>query len=235
MSAIFYGIGVGPGDPELLTHKATRILGQVDVIIAPKSRDDRASLALQIVQAYLRPQVTVHTLLFPMTYEQETLDAAWQEIIQTITKALDQGQSVAFITLGDPMLYSTYIYMHKLVQAQNYPTEIIPGIPSFCAAAARTGQPLAEGKEHLTIVPAISESDDLDSLFAQADNLVLMKVYKEKDQIIDRLEKHGLKDQATLISRCGLDGEIIVNNLDEIRSKPVNYLSLILARRKPQK
>ncbi|KAB2953415.1 precorrin-2 C(20)-methyltransferase [Heliorestis acidaminivorans] len=231
MSAIFYGIGVGPGDPELLTHKATRILNQVEVVIAPKSRNDRASLALTIAKEYLNSKVEIHTLLFPMTYEEEKLTTAWQESISIITEALDKGKSVAFITLGDPMLYSTYIYLHKLLQCKRYQTEIIPGIPSFCAAAARTGQPLAEGKETLTIIPAISESDDLDALFAHSDNLVLMKVYKEKDQIIERLEKHGLKEQATLISRCGLDGERIVHNLDEIRSKPVNYLSLILARR----
>ncbi|WP_243116855.1 precorrin-2 C(20)-methyltransferase [Heliophilum fasciatum] len=230
---MFYGIGVGPGDPELITLRAAKILNSADIVIAPYSKEGRSSTALAIIESHLGAQTEVFASLFPMTYDEEALASAWAAAQDQIAAFLQQGKTVAFITLGDPMLFSTYIYVYKKIKQLGWPIETVPGIPSFCAAASRAGIPLAEGQEMITIVPATSECNDLDPIFEKADNLILMKVYREKDQIIDRLAKHNLIDNAALISRCGLEGEMIIRDLEEVKGKPVNYLSLIIAKKSP--
>ena len=130
-----YGVGVGPGDPELLTLKARRILLEADVVAVP-DKGSGEKTALNIVKDVvegknLRPCPT------PMVRDKALLDGCYEEIAARICALLDEGKNVAFITLGDPTLYSTYIYVHKKVLARGYDAELIPGVPSFCAVAAR--------------------------------------------------------------------------------------------------
>lgn len=227
----FYGIGVGPGDPELMTIKAARILSEADAIIAPYSKQGRDSTALRIAQQYIKPETEICYLEFPMTYDAEKLALSWSHNHQTIAQLLLAGKSVAFITLGDPMVYSTYMYMYQRLKDEDFEIETIPGVTSFTAASSRAGFPLAEAEEIITIVPATGDCANLDKIFTVSDTLILMKVYKEKDRIIELLEKHGLKSNAVLVSRCGLDGEYIESDLDKVKGKPVNYLSIIIAKK----
>ncbi|MEG1430575.1 MAG: precorrin-2 C(20)-methyltransferase, partial [Oscillospiraceae bacterium] len=150
-----YGIGVGPGDPELLTLKAVRLLGEADIIAVP-DKGTGEKTALNIVKDF----VVGKELLYcptPMVRDGARLEACYEEIATKICDLLKAGKTVAFITLGDPTVYSTYIYVHKKVLARGYGAELIPGVPSFCAVAAELGVSLCEGGERLLVVPASYE------------------------------------------------------------------------------
>ena len=147
-----YGVGVGPGDPELLTLKAVRVLREADVVLVPDSvKADKT--ALHIASAYLQNK-TVETVTTPMVRDKAVVDAAYTAAAGRICALLDQGKQVAFLTLGDPTVYSTYMYIHEKVLARGYDVEVVPGVPSFCAAAARLNLSLCQGSEPLLIIPA---------------------------------------------------------------------------------
>lgn len=227
----FYGIGVGPGDPELLTVKAINALKKIDVLIAPKTEKKSDSVALSIAQPYLKPSIEIIYQTFPMVKdfaeETEIFAANTQEILQL----LRGGRNVGFATLGDPMFYSTYIYIFRLLEPHNVPIVTIPGVPAFLAIAAQIGRPLAFGNDILTIIPATAELDAIKNFLAQADATVLMKVYKNFPEIVDALQVHGLLDEAVLVSRAGLDDEKIITDIAAHKDDALNYLSTILTRR----
>lgn len=230
MTGIFYGVGVGPGDPELLTVKAINVIREADVIIAPKTEKKEDSTALTIASPYLKENVEILKLVFPMVSSTETLSDAWENNKNIILELLSAGKKVVFLTLGDPMFYSTYIYVFRLLENCGYPIETVPGITAFCAIGSKVGYPLVEGNDILSVIPATIDEDKLDQALERADNVVLMKVYKNSKKIIRKLQRHGLADNAIMISRCGLEDEQ-VHNLMDIGDKKINYLSTILARR----
>lgn len=231
MAGIFYGVGVGPGDPELLTVKAINVIREADIIIAPKTEKKEDSAALAIAAPYLKETVEVVKLVFPMVFNSDTLSDAWINNKNVILALLAAGKKVVFLTLGDPMFYSTYIYIFRLLANCGYRIETIPGVPAFCAIGSRLGYPVVEGDDILSIIPAIISEEKLDQALAMADNVVLMKVYKNYGQVIKKLRDHGMADNAVLVSRCGMADEKVVHNLSEIGDQQINYLSTILARR----
>ncbi|CUH94649.1 hypothetical protein P22_0715 [Propionispora sp. 2/2-37] len=231
MSGIFYGIGVGPGDPELLTLKAVSVIREADVIIAPKTEKKEDSVALSIAKPFLKKDVEILKLVFPMVSNNETLTEAWQYNKDVIVSQLDAGKKVIFLTLGDPMFYSTYIYVFRLLENCGYPIETIPGVPAFCAIGSKLGYPLVEGNDILSIIPATASEEKVERALAITDNVVLMKVYKNVNEIIDKLDRHNLSGNAVMISRCGLPEEEIIRDFSELKDKKVNYLSTILSRR----
>lgn len=231
MSGIFYGVGVGPGDPELLTVKAIKVIEAADVIIAPKTEKKEGSVALTIAGPYLKPDVEILTQVFPMVSDTEILSEAWESNKQTILALLAAGKKVVFLTLGDPMFYSTYIYVFRLLEDAGYPIETIPGITAFCAIGSKLGYPLVEGNNILSIIPATIEEDKLDQALAMSDNVVLMKVYKNYHEVVEKLQRFQLADKAVMISRCGLPDEEVVRELRSADGKKINYLSTILSRR----
>lgn len=228
----FYGIGVGPGDPELLTVKAINSLKKIDVLIAPKTEKKSDSVALSIAQPHLKPSVEIIFQTFPMVKdfaeEKEIFEANKNEILQI----LRGGKNVGFATLGDPMFYSTYIYIFRLLEPCGVKIVTIPGVPAFLAIAAQIGRPLAYGNDILTIIPATTELDAINHALDRADSTVLMKVYKNVNSVVNALGEHSLLDEAILVSRCGLDDEKIITNLEEHRHDALNYLSTILTRKK---
>ncbi|NLI12550.1 MAG: precorrin-2 C(20)-methyltransferase [Peptococcaceae bacterium] len=232
MQGTFYGIGVGPGDPELITLKAVKILREVDVIIAPRTEKKQNSSALSIASSFIRQDTQVLELVFPMVFEQGSLSVAWEHNKNIILSFLNEGKNVAFLTLGDPMIYSTYIYVYRLLEGNGLKIETIPGVTSFCAAASRLGFPLAEGNDILSIVPATLEEEKIEKALSYTDNLVLLKVYKNFEQIIAQLKKSSLADNAAMVSRCGFKDEEIIYNLNYSEDKKPNYLSTILARKR---
>lgn len=233
MSGKFYGIGVGPGDPDLLTLKAVKKIKKADIIIAPRTEKKPDSTALAIARPFIREDAEILELIFPMVYEQESLSDAWEYNKNVILGLLKEGKTVAFLTLGDPMLYSTYIYVYRLLENCGCPIETIPGITSFCAAGSRLGFPLVEGNDIISIVPATNSEDVLDQVMAMSDNIVLMKVYKNFNKVVEKLQLHGLADHAVMVSKCGLEDEEILYNLKNIKDHKVNYLTTILARKQP--
>lgn len=232
MSGIFYGIGVGPGDPELLTVKAIHAIEKVDVLIAPKTEKKDGSVALSIAQPYLKKDVEIVYQVFPMVKGFAGDTEAWENNKAEILALLQKGKNVAFLTLGDPMFYSTYIYIFRLLEHEDVEIRTIPGVPAFAAIASQVGRPIVEGDDVLAVIPATAEPDKIQKALGAADNVVLMKVYKNFSDVAHQLSAHGMAENAVLVSRAGLSDERIIEDLMAHADEKLNYLSTILTRRK---
>ncbi|MBR3622907.1 MAG: precorrin-2 C(20)-methyltransferase [Selenomonadaceae bacterium] len=230
MRGTFYGIGVGPGDSELLTLKAVKILRNIDVVIAPKTEKNEGSIALDIVRPHLKEAVEICYQVFPMVKDFQKDFSLWEQNKIEIEAILDAGKNAAFLTLGDPMFYSTYIYIFKLLQKDGVKIETVPGIPAFVAIAAKYNQPIVEGNDILSIIPATANTSEIEAALTHSDAAVLMKVYKNLNDIKQTLETCGYGDTLT-VSRLGFDDEEKID-LKTFDGTDLNYLSTILARRK---
>ncbi|OCL26130.1 precorrin-2 C(20)-methyltransferase [Orenia metallireducens] len=231
MAGRLYGLGIGPGDPELLTLKAKRILEEVDLICTPQSSKDKRSVALDIVEEVVDCQGRVKYFFFPMTKDKLKLNQAWDKAAEEIIELLKLDQDVAFITLGDPLLYSTYIYILERVRGKEFEVETVPGITSINACSARLNLPLAEGREKVLIIPAAYDCDDLEEILTSYENVVLMKVSKNYEEIVNLLEKLDLVENGVFISRCGQEKEFISRNLRSLIGEKIDYLSMIIVKR----
>lgn len=230
---ILYGVGVGPGDPELITLKAARLLGSVSRVYAAASTKNSYSVSLSIVQPHLAPGVAPVVLAFPMTRDREALDRAWEANARTVLADLDAGRDAAFLTLGDPSTYSTFGYLLRTLRRLDpaVRAEVVPGVTSYAAAAALAGEPLAEADQTLAVVSGVCGGDSLRRAAASADSLVVLKAYKRFDDIRAALAEADLLRDAVLVSACGLDGENLVRDLAGVEQTPP-YFSLVLARKR---
>ncbi len=229
-----YGIGVGPGDPELITLKAMNILRRVAVVFAAVSTKNSHSLAEKIVSPHLKEGMPVKHLGFPMTREKEILSEAWQGNARKVVEVLKKGEDAAFITLGDPMIYSTFGYLMNTIKESNpnITIEIIPGITSYQAGASAAGQTLAEAEESYTVISGALGSQKLKDIIDHTDSVVMLKVYRNYKGILETLNELELTDSSVLISRCGLDGEEIVGNLKGRPDTTPPYLSFLIIKKK---
>ena len=226
MRGMLYGVGVGPGDPELMTKKAERIIRQSAVLAVPDAGRGEKT-ALNIV-GELADGKELLTCEAPMVRDHAALDGAYERNADLVCAALDAGKDVAFITLGDPTVYSTYLYLHKKVVARGYDAQIIPGVPSFCAVAAKLNMALCEKSERLLIVPA-SHKDVSDCLDLDA-NLVFMKAGKEIGALKNTLEEHGLLSRASLVANCGMEGELVCPHFADLEEGS-GYFSVVLVKK----
>jgi len=228
----FYGIGVGPGDPELVTVKAAAILARCWHVFVPKARTASDSVALEIGRRYLRGDAQVHELVFPMTSDAAELARCWQTSADEVIAVLDAGDDACFLTLGDSLLYSTYIYLLRALKARRPDAKVVtvPGVTSFSAAAALTQFPIGEGKELVTVVPTADDLTATRRALQAGGTVVLMKIGKRLPEILDALEEAGVIEQAVFVARAGLDGQCIKTNLRKLRQQQgeVGYLSVIL-------
>ena len=221
-----YGVGVGPGDPELLTIKAQRIIRQSPVLAVPDAgRGEKTALA---IAGELAEGKQLLYCAAPMIRDEAQLDAAYEQNADLVCAQLDQGKDVAFLTLGDPTVYSTYLYLHRKVVARGYEAEIIPGVPSFCAVAARLGAALCEKSERLLIVPA-SHGDMEDCLDLDA-NLVFMKAGRELGALKEKLAEKGLLDRASMVANCGMEGELVCPRFADADTE-AGYFSVVLVKK----
>lgn len=223
---ILYGLGVGPGDPELLTVKAVRILREADVIAVP-DKGSGEKTALNIVKDYVADKPLLPCIT-PMVRDQQVLDASHDEIAGNICALLEEGKTVAFITLGDPTVYATYMYVHRRVLARGYEAVLVPGVTSFCAVAARLNTSLCEQSERLLIVPA-SHKDIDDCLDVDA-NLVFMKAGREIGALKEKLASRGLLDRASLVANCGMEGEQVWEHFGDMPEN-TGYFSVVVVKR----
>jgi precorrin-2/cobalt-factor-2 C20-methyltransferase len=232
LKGILYGIGVGPGDPELLTLKAVRTLGEVDVIFAAASTKNDYSTAYSIAKPHLKKDVRAIQLGFPMTKDKDKLDAAWKENAEVVAEVLNRGENAAFLTLGDPLTYSTYGYLQRTLLdiAPDTHLETVPGITSFHAAAAKIGLVLAESKESLLITSGVADPEKLERQLDVADNAVILKAYKNFEEIRETLERLRLDDKTVLVSRLGMEGESILMDIKDAPAVP-HYFSLALVKK----
>jgi len=229
-----YAVGVGPGDPELITCKAERILRAADVVCAPTGMADAASYALSIVEDLLdRTRQEVLVQVFPMTKDQSALDAYWEEAAAVAAERIGRGLDVAFITIGDPLLYSTFLYLYRIFR-ERYPEidiEIVPGISSLGAAAAVAGIPLGMTSDRIAILPATYEEGELRATLETFDTILLMKVHRVFDRVYALLRDLGLDKKATYIRRVGSDTEEVLTDLAPLVGKKLDYLSLLIVRK----
>lgn len=229
-----YGIGVGPGDPDLIPVKAVDILKRVDVIFAAASSRNNHSRAVNIARPYIPDSTRLKLLPFPMCKDQAEKAAAWESHARSILTVIRDGLDAAFLTLGDPLTYATYGYILQSMQAlaPHVRMVTVPGISSFQAAAARMNIPLVEGNESLTVVSGIEGGDCIRKLAAVVDNLVIMKVYKNVEDVTTALVESGRLETSAGIVNCCLENEIIIEDVREFNNTPPGYWTLILSKKK---
>jgi precorrin-2/cobalt-factor-2 C20-methyltransferase len=232
-----YGVGVGPGDPEWLTLAALRVLVRVPVVAYPAGPGGEGGLAYETIQAYLDvSRQELLPLAFPMTRDRTVLETAWDRLAEEVGRRLSAGRDVAFVTEGDPLLYSTFVPLrdHVLRRYPKAPVEIVPGISSVTAAAARLAWPLGQGDERLAIVPATEDREALRAVLEQFDTVVLLKVAKVFDRVVDLLEEMGLLERAAVASHVGRPAERVEKAAACPRGTPWPYMTLMVVQAGPR-
>jgi precorrin-2/cobalt-factor-2 C20-methyltransferase len=232
----FYGVGVGPGDPELLTVKAINVLKAADVIAVPVSKEGSggAGRALSIVEKGVGLNgKEILELYLPMTRDMSALKTSRDEAAARVAGRLNEGHDVAFITVGDPMIYSTFSYLIPCVRGlvPGVEVRVVPGVSSISAAASVACRPLAESNEKVIIVPAAYEIDELRGWLKAFDTVILMKVNRKMDELVKVLEEAGVADNTFFAENVGMDGEEVVTDIKGLKGKRADYFSMIIVKR----
>ena len=232
--AKIYAVGVGPGDPELLTRKAERILRETPVICAPTANPADSSYALSIVEQFLdRSRQEIIVQVFPMRMDQAGLDEFWEAAAGEVAEKVRQGKDVAFITIGDPFLYSTFLYIYRIFR-EKYPelaVEVVPGITSINAAAVAAGVPLGMGAERIAVIPAAFADAELRKTLLEFDTVVLMKVSRVFDAVFALLRELGLERNGVYISRVSSPEQAVEFDLESLTGRKLDYLSLLIVKK----
>lgn len=234
---VFYGVGVGPGDPELMTLKAFRVLKNSSVIAVPKSSDsssDGVSQALTIIKKEVDIKgKELLELLFPMTKDKSVLRESRLKAASLIAERLKEGKDTSFITLGDPMLYSTFSYLVPYLKEimPDSIVKVIPGVTSFSAAASATATPLAESGEKVIIIPAAYDIDEIRAVLKSFDTVILMKVNKAIDKIIGLINELGLQKSAFFVSRASWPEEEVVADINSLKGRKLDYFSMVIIKK----
>ncbi|WP_425424266.1 precorrin-2 C(20)-methyltransferase [Streptomyces chattanoogensis] len=226
-----YGVGLGPGDPSLMTVRAVQVIAEADVVAYHSARHGR-SIARSIAAEHLRPDHIEEALVYPVTTESTdhpggyrgALDEFYESAAARLAAHLDAGRTVAVISEGDPLFYGSYQHMHKRL-AHRYPTEVIPGVTSISAAAARLGKPLAEADEVLTILPGTLPEEELTARLAATDAAVVMKLGRTFPAVRRAMERSGRLPEACYVERATMPGER-TDTLSSIDSDTVPYFSV---------
>lgn len=223
-----YAIGVGPGSPDLLTIRAVKALSTMHVILAASSSTREYSRALTIAQPYLPPNVEIITLNFPMTRDESILNDAWHQAAMQTLDILQEGKNAAFLTLGDPMIYSTFTYLKKILYQLDPSLNVqsIPGITSFQAAANQTGLSLCMGDQPFSLISGITRQSELVSLLSNEHPAAILKVYRNYRNIENALLQTNRLTKAIAVSELGLPDESIQKL--PLQKKP-GYMTLILS------
>jgi precorrin-2/cobalt-factor-2 C20-methyltransferase len=229
-----FGIGVGPGDPDLITLKAAKVLGQVDIVFAAASTKNHHSLAMSIARPHISSATPVELLHFPMTRNRSETRRAWEANAQRIVAELAAGRDAAFLTLGDSLTYSTFGYLMAYVKAAAPHVEVltVPGITSYQAAASRLNATLVEGEGSLMVVSGATGGDRLRSLAEKPDTVVFLKAYRNLDDICSALDESGQYPYCVAVKNCGRPSEEVVADLDELCRQKPDYWTLIIAKKR---
>ena len=225
---VFYGVGVGPGDPELMTLKAVRVLERCPVIAAPRTKSGEM-LALDIAAAAVDlGEKTIVPLYFRMERDKAVQQAAHLAAAEAVRAHLDEGRDVAMLNLGDVSIYATYSYLMEILKDQGYETVMVPGVPSFCAVAARLGVSLTEMNSPLHIAPG---SMALDEVLDQRGTKVLMKSGRQMPAVLDALKERNALGKSMLVQNCGLPEETVYADLSQSRPEGRHgYFSTVIVK-----
>jgi precorrin-2 C(20)-methyltransferase len=232
-----YAIGVGPGAPDLLTLRAVEILRRVPVIFSPRSAMGTTSRALEVVRGVLDPtRQEVVELNFPMQKEQDELEGEWHEAASDVVEHLRHHREGAFITIGDVSLYSTFIYVQRILEAEHrdLTIEMVPGIPSFSAMTALMGMPYGQGDDRVAILPATFGPERIGAVLREFETVILMKVNRVLDEVLDTLEALGLTERATFVTKCGMPDQDVVYDVRTLRGQRPSYFSILLVSKTAQ-
>lgn len=234
------GIGVGPGDPELLTVKAVNAIHNADVILCPASKEDRPSIALSVVSPLIDKSKNqeIIKLIFPMTKDREVLEQTWKKNAKIMAEVVLSGKNAVYLTVGDPYLYSTWIYMHKEIE-KNFPAvkiSVIPGIVSLFTFASKVGVSIAEGAEKVSIIPSCYDLTTVKEIAKNSETLVFLKDGRYFDQVVDLLKDAGFpSDSIFAIGQdLGTKDEVIRKlTLGEVNDGTLTtkYFSILVVKR----
>lgn len=225
MRGIAYGVGVGPGDPELMTLKAIRLIRENDVIALP-GKEPKETVAYKIAAAVV-PELKDKTLVpvyMPMIKDRALIDLEHRKAAKLIEGYLDEGKNVVYLTLGDSTIYCTFSYIQHYLDADGYESALVPGITSFCAAASRLNVPLVEWDEQLHVVPAVHR---LDKVLDEPGSYVLMKSASQMAAVKRMLRESGR--DVMMVENCSMENERVYRSVDEIPDD-AGYFSLIIAK-----
>ncbi len=237
---VFYGVGIGPGDPELMTLKARRVLSEADVVFVPKAKITDEGLALGTLLRALGGEDGApalrrgpRELVFPMSKDPEVLAPAWEAARDAVLEELRAGRDCAFITLGDTALYSTYMNLLEVLRTSEPGLAIVtvPGVSSYSQAAAEFNLSLAEKSERMAVLPCLGDVAALAPDLERFDSVVLMKVGRRFAEVRELLRGLGLLPHARLAVRLGSLTQILSSDLDAVDPAGVGYMSLVIVRK----
>ncbi|MHB1399769.1 MAG: precorrin-2 C(20)-methyltransferase [Trichloromonadaceae bacterium] len=225
-------VGVGPGDPELLTLKGARLIREADVVVTPIGDRSETSIAHGIIRDLVDPRrQQLLTQVYPMKKDPAEMEASWQASAAEVAQLVRAGKTVVFITIGDPLLYSTFLYLYRILRS-DYPDvaiELVPGISSIFAAAAAAGVPLGLAADRIAVLPATFEAEKLRQTLLDFDTVVLMKVSRVFDRVRTLVRELGCR--ATYVKRVGLASEAVFHDLEAVGEEDLDYLSLVIVRK----
>jgi len=226
-----YGLGVGPGDPDLLTLRAHRLLTTVGVVFTPAGRGGEHGYARRIVDAMLDPtRQRIEALSFALTRDRAAMEQAWITSAARIAEVLASGIDAVFLTEGDPLTYSTFVHLYRTLQRHHpaMPIVAVPGVTSFAAASAAALQPLVDQDERLAVIPATYAGDELRQILQTFDTVVLLKVSSVFDRVLDLLESLNLVEQTLYVRRVGRPEQQISTDIRPLRGQSLDYFSLLI-------
>ena len=234
------GIGVGPGDVDLLTVKAVRAIQNADIIMCPASNENRPSIAFTVVSPIIDQSKNqeIVKLIFPMTKDKDILEATWKKNAKIMAETVLTGKNVVYLTVGDPFLYSTWIYMHKDLK-ENYPEmdiSVIPGIVSIFTFASKVGVSIAEGAEKVAIIPSCYDLSSVKEIAKHSESMIFLKDGRYFDQVIKVLKESGFPNDSIFAigQDLGTENEIIRKmTLGEVNdsSLTTKYFSILVVKR----
>jgi precorrin-2/cobalt-factor-2 C20-methyltransferase len=236
MSAILYGVGVGPGAPDLLTLRAQRVLREAAVLVLPRSNDHTPSMAWRIARPVVGDvpgQERVFVTL-PMSKDPARLRPAWERACAVIEEHLVRERSVAFVTEGDPSLYSSFIYLAREAARRwpSVPVEVVPGVSSLAGVPAAAAVALADGQERIAIVPANYGTDDLVDVLRAFDTVVLMKIGREMPRVIAALEATSLLEKAVYVSKATMTEQVVERDLRAVATAYGDCFAMVVVAKK---
>lgn len=233
-------VGCGPGDPELLTIKAVKAIKDADVILCPTSKEGKPSIALSVVSSILdqnkKPEIV--NLIFPMVKDKETLESTWEKNAKILAEHVLSGKKVVYLTVGDPYLYSTWIYLHRELEIK-YPKikiSVIPGIVSIFTFASKVGISIAEGGEKVAVIPSCYDLSKVKELAKNCETMIFLKDGRYFDQVIELLKDAGFSDDSIFAigQDLGNDKEIVRKlKLGEVTKETITtkYFSIMVVKR----
>jgi precorrin-2/cobalt-factor-2 C20-methyltransferase len=232
-------VGCGPGDPELLTVKAVKAIQNAEVIMCPTSKEGKPSIALSVISSLIdESKKQIINLVFPMTKEKNKLVNAWENNAKTLAEAVISGKKVVYLTVGDPYLYSTWIYLHRELETKHpdIKIKVIPGIVSMFTFASKVGISLAEGAEKMAVIPSCYDLSRVKAIAKNCDTMIFLKDGRYFDQVIKLLREAGFSDKSLFAIGQDLDTdhEIVKKlTLGQVTDKvfTTKYFSIMVVKR----